>query len=404
MMQKFIKLFVIYILLYFIFSTFLVHNGYVSQTMMAISKEILRFWFVLWSIIYYRKYFFSYTKLMYIYYVIFAFVVLVWLGVTWIYQPHDIYMYSNMIIWLKYGLLFMGIMVSASWLWYIYKSEKFDISQTISLILQIFIYSLAIWLIWQSVKFVRPHVFTNYLGYGPVGDFDFGNPPIYYRTWPGGIPRYNGLFAWPNNLWFILVLLWSVVLFAKNLGVKLRQKLLYVIICGIVMSRGLIVWVLVQTLIYIYMQKEYRRYMFAMGSVCILWIVWLSIYKRWSTMDHLSLFFASFDKFLANIWWYGLGSSGPAVHWHGTILPENFYLQIMIDFGIVWFVWFLSWWSVYIYKQYQLIRSDYIYMLLSLGLIWLFVEGLFLHVWEDSMVNYVFMIMYGMSWGYSLRK
>ncbi len=403
-MSNFIKVFIIYILLYAVLATWLVHNGYISQTLMAITKEVFWFWFVIVLMIIYRKILSQYISMMYIYYLMFLFLICIWLVVTTFMQSGNAEIYQNIIIWLKYGILFMWIMMSASFVGFVYKYQNLNYEILIKDILQIVIFFLMIGLFWQWAKFIWPDFFIKYLWFWPIGDFDFGNPPLYYRTWPGGIARYNWVFSWPNNLWFLLVLLRSVVIFSKKLWIKLWQKILYVVICGIVMSRGLIVGVLCQTIIYIYIQKQYHRYIMGFGSVCILWIVWLSIYKRDSTIDHLSLFFASFDKFLANIWWYGLGSSGPAVHRHGTILPENFYLQIMIDFGAVWFVGFLGWRSVYIYKQYHAIQSDYIYMLLSIGLIWLFVEWLFLHVWEDSMVNYIFMIMYGMSWGYSLRK
>lgn len=406
-MSKFVKFFVIYILAYFIISTFLVHNNYLGQTYVAISKELLWFGFVLVNMIYYRQHLRSYIFLMYPYYMLFLVIILVWVLVTFFQQGHLDYIYSNMIIWLKYWLLFMAIMISASWLGWVFYSEKYDIKILIRNILNLVIFGLCIGAIRQISKFLWPGFFIKYLWYGPVGDFDFNNPPIYYRTWPWWWPRYNGIFAWPNNLWFLLVWLWSLVIFSKNTFIKNWQKLVYIIVSLLVMSRWLVVWVLFQSLIYLYIygSQNYRHYMkyirYASIVVILLFVV-LSIYKRWSTMDHISLFIAGFQKFFDNIWWYGLWSSWPAVHWRGNILPENFYIQIMIDFGIIGFLLFLWWWIMYFIKQRKAILWNYIYSLATLWLLWIMLEWLFLHVWEDSMVNYIFMIIYWCLWWYHL--
>jgi hypothetical protein len=35
---------------------------------------------------------------------------------------------------------------------------------------------------------------------------------------------------------------------------------------------------------------------------------------------------------------YGLGTSGPAIHHNGTLLPENYYFQLLLDVGTVGFL------------------------------------------------------------------
>lgn len=403
-MSKFIKIFLVYILLYAVLVAAFVHNGYISQNLMAVTKEIFWFGFVCVLAIKYRKLLGQYIANIYVYYLVLLLMIWIWICVTLVMQNHDPEIYQNMIIGLKYGVLFMAIMLSASFVWYIYKSKEENYQELVWSILQIVIISLAIGLVWQWAKFVRPEFFMKYLWFGPIGDYDVGNPPLYYRTWPGGFPRYNWFFAGPNNLWFLLVLLWSVAIFSKSLWIKIWQKVLYVVVCILVLSRGLIVGVILQSVIYFYLNAWFRKYMIRVWAVLILAIIWLSIYKRQSTLDHLSLSLWSLSKFTSNIYGYGLGSSGPAVHRHGKILPENFYLQILIDFGLFGFLTFVARWWIYIKRSLQLIKSDYIFLLLSLWLIGVFVEWLFLHVREDSMVNYIFMVLYGIARGHNLRK
>ena len=105
---------------------------------------------------------------------------------------------------------------------------------------------------------------------------------------------------------------------------------------------------------------------------------------------------------------YGLGSSGPAVHYGGNQLPENYYLQLMLDLGTVGF---LLWCGVIFLlglKQKKLQQSLAenrdteewkFFLALQKGLLAFLVMGLFLHVFEDSMVNYLFFVLYGMSLG-----
>lgn len=108
---------------------------------------------------------------------------------------------------------------------------------------------------------------------------------------------------------------------------------------------------------------------------------------------------------------YGLGSSGPAVHHSGQFLPENFYLQILLDIGTVGFLLWCSLMFLIGKQQYRLrqlitlanedqYKIYQIFLAFQKGFLALLVIAMFLHVFEDSMVNYLFFVGYGVAWGY----
>jgi hypothetical protein len=175
-------------------------------------------------------------------------------------------------------------------------------------------------------------------------------------------------------------------------------------------------------------------------------VVVLSVWKRWSTVLHFQAWFDGIDAIIANPWWYGLGSSWPSVHYTGVYLPENQYLQIALDVGVWWLViWCWVWWVLLrgvlikisnYWKHFchsckgrnppwtainfgntqrngkWMVDSvfmdpgsspgwQYVPLIIPLLLWWvgLFVIWMFLHVLEDSMVNYWYLSLLGITMG-----
>jgi hypothetical protein len=136
-------------------------------------------------------------------------------------------------------------------------------------------------------------------------------------------------------------------------------------------------------------------------------IILLSLLKRESTIWHIKSKFDTIPEVISAPLWHWLWSSWPAVHYEWKFLPENYYLQIMLD---IWTIRFLFWVVSILYLfwvQYKIIKSykvvnitqeDEIYLKVFRKMqIWLFallVIWLFLHAFEDSMVNYLFFTIY----------
>ncbi|MDR3168258.1 MAG: hypothetical protein LBU27_00390 [Candidatus Peribacteria bacterium] len=52
-------------------------------------------------------------------------------------------------------------------------------------------------------------------------------------------------------------------------------------------------------------------------------------------MAHLTSKLGAIPQIINQPLGYGLGSSGPAIHHNGTMLPENYYFEILLDTGTV---------------------------------------------------------------------
>jgi hypothetical protein len=154
--------------------------------------------------------------------------------------------------------------------------------------------------------------------------------------------------------------------------------------------------------------KQHKKVARWLGILLILGIVWLSVLKWASTLGHIQAKFGSIKYVLQDPSGYGLGTSWPAVHHNGTILPENYFLQLILD---IWTIWFIL--RALVIRQLQNIsgkikryfvdKQNLIYQLrlaLTIGWLAMLVMGLFLHVFEDSMVNYIFFILRGVMSGY----
>jgi len=128
-------------------------------------------------------------------------------------------------------------------------------------------------------------------------------------------------------------------------------------------------------------------------------LIGISILKTESTLGHIAAKFGSIAYIIEQPGGYGLGTSGPAIHHQGKILPENYYIQLILDIGTIGFIL----WSILILNIIRILRKiqqrikekDTLYIIwqgLNIGFFALLIMGIFLHVFEDSMVNYLFFI------------
>ena len=190
--------------------------------------------------------------------------------------------------------------------------------------------------------------------------------------------------------------------------------ILWFIAIALTLSRSAIVWtaVVVAFLARNWI-KEHKKISIWILCVLIAWIVWLSFLKPESTLGHFKANFAYIWEIVDHPLWHWLWSSGPAVHHEWTMLPENYFMQIMLD---IWSVWFILrcvviFWILVIFraiqnnfKKWKYSDEDVALFLqwkrLLLGWIALLIMWLFLHVFEDSMVNYLFFCIFGIFSGY----
>jgi len=184
------------------------------------------------------------------------------------------------------------------------------------------------------------------------------------------------------------------------------------------LSRWVIVWRFVQSiflaipLLTTQRRQTYKRFLLVWASIVWGLLVALSLLKRWSTVERFHKR-SEWRQFVRSAPFLGhwLWTSWPAVHHSGSVVPENFFLQLWID---SWIVWLLLWiytcsllWlkkttqqTYTSYKKWLSNISDenkYSYFM-TIWRIWLLCTWMFLHILEDSMVVYLFFVPYGLLW------
>lgn len=335
--------------------------------------------------------------------------------------------YGDMMIGIKYGFYYLIIFLTASFVGFA-GIKKINIKSLNWM--QWFLIGIVFFgFIWQIMKITRPELFFN-MWYGKFDDFYFGtNPPIYYLTWYEWTTRWQWLFSGPNNYGYFLAAFLPLVLlrwwkwkekikqFLKYPLANLDVLLLVLWILAIIMTlsrSAILASILIIGLLAKNVIKKYKKLSLSIFGIILLGVLWLSILKKESTMNHIGAKLGYISTIVNNPLGQWLGSSGPAVHHNGTMLPENYFMQLMLD---IWTLGFIFW-AILIFqiliifkgirnidfkKHWDRENNELIYLYWNRLFVWwtaLLVIGLFLHVFEDSMVNYLFFISFGLLSGY----
>ena len=337
---------------------------------------------------------------------------------------------GNMVVGIKYSIMFMFIFYSAGLVGYIISAQNKKINRFFSLFTGLVIWVLSLWFLVSSARIMFPDAFQK-IWFWPVWDYKADQkPPVYYRTTSlalGWKPRLQWVFSWPNNYSYFLVLILPFCLwffpkfFEKETKIfkiwkyNLTQGqilwywfFLLAIFSGLATrSRWFLIWGALAMGIFL-AWKISRKYLFWIGWILLVLIGAFSFLKWQSTLEHLESFQKAFGLVFEKPLWYGLWTSWPAIHYWGTILPENTYLQILIDTGIFGFIVWLTWVFYMIFESKKLAAanleySKYLWVFL-VGFLGLLTEWMFLHVVEDSMVNYLFFVPFGLLFWYNLYQ
>ena len=418
-----ISLFLLTQILYHFFVTFFWYwLGIIDQSTLALIRDwlwmLIIWWYCLYNIKYWKEYLKNYWK------ILLAFAVLLIFGFLTSYLLFH-KSFNDILIGVKYWVWWMIILLCSTAVGFFMKKRNVDLHKAIPYVKRGLISILVFGWIWQWLKLIVPNVFYS-MGYWKLDDFHYWeNPPIYYLTWYEGDLRWQWIFSGPNNYWYFLVLFFPVIFYLfpikKFSEIKKWNKkdwlncgvnLAWILTIIATLSRAAIIW-LVVILIVLNIKKlwKHKKISLSILALIILGLIWLSCLKRESTVNHIQAKWAGIQEVINQPLWYWLGSSGPAVHHSWTFLPENYYLQLMLDLGTVWFLlwcWVLLCWMfeqknlrLKLIKKYAVGDDNYqLFIALQRGLLALLFMWLFLHVFEDSMVNYLFFVVYWILLGY----
>ncbi len=348
---------------------------------------------------------------------------------------------------IKYDIFQFLIIGSGLWYGYLMVSNKqgTKVLYYLKWFLKFSLILIIWWLVWQISKNIFPILFTEYLWYSSPSDFiPYSKPPIYYITWAWWLERLSGFFVGPNTLGFFLILMTSVLYYSIKKKLT-SQRLLwsivgYLIIVALTLSRAAIIWVGLQIILLLVIESIHREKFNRRTTVR--WIRWkqllymlitaiymvsalsiIGLRKQWSNSERRQSH-SSINNLLTKqvpLLWYGPWYVWPAQHYelgylshqkNDYALVENIYLQTFINQWWLWMILFVGIIFGIAYIHLSLLKNSsrqlsitnqeikMITQYLGLGFLGLLSIGWFLHIFIDSMVNYLFLLPYSISLWY----
>jgi len=313
------------------------------------------------------------------------------------------------IFWFKYDIWPFIILIGFS-IFSLNKKEKEDFYKFfIKLIKTVLIISLIL----AIIRFTYPEI-LYYLWFWKLWDWtNWVRPPVFYQTGSNWIQRLSGLFSWPNHFSFFLIAFWPIIiLYTIFKKIHFIWIILFLLLLIWTLSRSAFLAFSVEILlISIFIWKNYKQYRKYIYSALILWFIvslWFifTLYYSWklekiilrpsSTNEHIKRFNETLDKIKEKpLLWHWLGTAWPASHYTKTnIVPESWFLQIFYEIWILGgFIWFYTlFYIIYILQKNSKNlhskpeKENILLIWTSIGLIWLLIQGLVLHSFEDAMV------------------
>ncbi len=281
-------------------------------------------------------------------------------------------------------------------------------------------------LIWGIIRYmillVKPGFFKLF-GYDRMSiEWEVGSAPpaVYWTREFEWLPRNQFLFERPISRWFFLTAffpLFFVTYLQKRSLRKTRFRWLAYALNVIATFSRAAWWSWVIELGILWIITYRKRMGFFLKKVLaplviLLWIItWLAkdhvINREFSNTGHIQLFLQWWEYFSNNrLFWMWAWSVWPASHrlWWLAFNPENQFLQIAIEF---WIIWFIGWMLIYLWFHFlwystlaknrnnrNLPQHAWHLIAASIGILWLSISGMVLHSFTDRMIVYPFMLVF----------
>lgn len=318
---------------------------------------------------------------------------------------------KSIFYWWRYDFIFLvAFLIYKHWAQFL-KGSKDEF-------IKLFLYSGSLTLFfWILVKFIlKEEVLTLFWYVDYVWNWVYsGWVPNYHWLENSWIRRFQGILEWPNAMWFFLILYsWFFTFLQKN------KKEFYVFFFLIIMwfllyltfSRSALLWVLSGIFIIFilnlkYFFKNYKK-IFITSSVIfsIFWIITISLFSKQlqnivlresSTEGHFTRMIIWIERFKQKPFGAWLSESWPAfrniypekqdLKWEEFYIPESWFIQILVEWWIVYFSLFLAILWIIINKIYK--KSITIFVTFFAIL----VMNIFLHIFEATYLSTLLFIL-----------
>jgi O-antigen ligase len=248
-----------------------------------------------------------------------------------------------------------------------------------------------------------------------------------------GQHRFQGTFGWPIRFSVFLTIVWSLFAGWCLSSTRFSRRQQYILLGGFgvlilpaiffsyskTSMLGAMFAVAMFVLLsykYIYQKKITRKFYWALAGITLAPIALVALFKwelflhLWAVLNRLENLSKSLEMFFYNPIGYGLGIAGPASQIGQSIesagnwqiaaasvlsvhrfLPENWYVQILLEQWIVGFTLFMSLIILIWYRLWNLvkIKKDYLSVGLTTAYFALCFMALFTHAFEEAATSYI---------------
>jgi len=295
------------------------------------------------------------------------------------------------------------------------------------------------------LSFFLPQWFFTAIGYSNLHSLYLPDAPIaaFQQIGASGLRRIQSVMSGPNQLGLWLLLPWTLGLLKVLKGEKFAQWITYFALIDVALfltfsrSAWIAACVIVAVVLLRDMGTPFMRKILigamsvlALGVVVVAFVAPQILLRQASTRDHFLRPLQAISLLRAQPLGYGLGTAGPAsnrtsdpcvhlpdgsdVSWaiphpelcvflddrqvqpsdrecNCPVLPENWYLQIGVETGILGFVLFVTLVILILRRVFK--TTDELGHIVALSFLGLSVAALFLHAWEDSAVAFTLWIL-----------
>lgn len=333
----------------------------------------------------------------------------------------------NFLISIRYSMFgfFLFILFFLIWYFFLAKRSEKIITWYTKIIKRVLIWSL-IW--WWLIRLV-PNL-MRFVGYNQrVYEWKVWEQPpaVYYTQYKDWFVRNQFLFERPISLWFFLVAFWPLfflmVLYKKWPKSWILWWWLYWLILLSTFSRAAWWAWLAQTIVmFLFLYAKTWKQNKKLLTTFLIWITWVLvvvtyygkdqiIHREFSNTGHLKEVVIALWQ-IKESWFLGkwAASAGPASHhlvnWE-AYNPENQFLQIWIEYGLIAFIWwmilylylhligFWAWKNIDHQRDNKVLKQKALVLLaFSLWIFGLSIEWLVLHSFVDRMIVYPFVTLF----------
>ncbi len=302
---------------------------------------------------------------------------------------------------------------------YVARNLKFNKEEIISFFKRSFPVVVAVAL-FAIIQHFLPNDFLKHLGY-QTGEWTPGSVSAFQLIGDTQILRSQSFFSGPNQLGLFLTsafifYLSQYGLFKKELNSKLLIGLLLLVLIALVFTFSRSAWIILIAGIILIAFNHFKKYWLNITIFIAMFVVLLIplffsnnivsenkiinnyVLHQGSTQERIDRFNSNLDIFKRNPFGLGAGTSGLAAFTldssNKNIIPENWFLQIGVEYGYVGLILYILIIASLIYKttksKNQFAFSGFLIIAITS------IYSLFLPIWTDAPSNFWIWLMIGL--------